>query len=113
MADIKPSGLDPIQNGAETASSKKAKKTTPDGPAFRVLLEQLQTKAQELEKTSQRVNDPNLLAGAVDTARTSLEDAVTLSDRILEAFHEARQQADVPPGPEGDSKTESDKEETR
>jgi hypothetical protein len=95
---IPPTGLDPIQKSAETSSSSKAKEGAPEGPAFRVLLEQLQARAQELEQTTQDVSDPDRLAGAVDTARASLEDALSLSDQILEAFHEARQQADAPAG---------------
>ncbi len=94
MADlpiIQPSGHDPISKNAEATT---AKETSPDGPAFHVLLERLQARAQELGKTSADVNDPERLAGAVDTARASLEDALSLSDRILEAYREAQQQTD-------------------
>lgn len=101
MADtpaIQPSGVDPIRSKPE--DDGKAKRTSTDGPAFHVLLERLQARAQELEKTSPNVNDPELLAGAVDTARASLEDALSLSDQILEAYREARQQD--PASPESD-----------
>lgn len=60
-------------------------------PAFHVLLERLQRHAAELEQTSRTVDDPARLAGAADAARASLEEAQTLSDRLLEAFRGARQ----------------------
>ena len=95
---IQPSGNDPT---AKNTGAAKAKKTAPEGPAFNVLLERLQARAQELEQTSADVNDPKQLAGAVDSARASLEDALSLSDRILEAYRETQHQsgatAEAPP----------------
>ena len=96
MADtpiIQPAGPDPIGKSAG-ASKGKARSASSDGPAFHVLLERLQARAQELEKTSASVEDPKQLAGAVNTARASLEDALSLSDQILEAYREVQQQTD-------------------
>lgn len=61
-------------------------------PAFQVLLERLQRSAQSLEASSKALDDPSKLAGAVDIARTSLDDALSLGDQLLEAFREASTQ---------------------
>lgn len=60
------------------------------GPAFRALLEQLQQKATDLQETSRGVDDPAELKGAVDSARATLEDALSLGDRVLEAYRGAQ-----------------------
>ncbi len=80
-------GVDPARAAGEAAP--KASRPL-EGPAFHVLLEQLQQKAQALESTSQTLEDPRSLAGAVDMARASLDDALSLSDRLLEAFRAAQ-----------------------
>lgn len=91
-----PGGLDPTRRSdtSGAAGEARAKKDAQEaaGPAFHALLEELQMKAAELERTSQGADDADLLAGAVDTARSSLEDALSLSDQLLEAYREARQQ---------------------
>ncbi len=105
MADIpgiQPSGVDPIRSKPEDDGKAKPQRTSTDGPAFHVLLERLQARAQELEKSSPNVNDPERLAGAVDSARESLEDALSLSDQILEAYHEAQQQTPSSSEPDED-----------
>ncbi len=65
-----------------------------DAPAFHVLLERLQAQASELEAKTPTVGDAEQLAGAVGIARASLDEAATLTDRLLEAFREAEQQSD-------------------
>ncbi|MEW6073605.1 MAG: hypothetical protein AB1726_13560 [Planctomycetota bacterium] len=95
---IQPAGPGPISRSADTARAK-TRETAADGPAFRVLLERLQARAQELERASIEVRGPELLPGAVDTARASLEDALSLSDRILEAYREAQRRAASPAAP--------------
>ncbi len=90
-----PGGRDPIQGTQSTQSSSgNAKANKTDGPAFRVLLERLQAQAAELEETSRTLDDAADLPSAVDVARASLDDAVSLSDQLLEAFREARHQPD-------------------
>lgn len=60
---------------------------------FQRMLERLQARAEELEVESKSVDDPTRLSGAVEAARASLEDAVSLGEELLEAFREASQQA--------------------
>jgi len=77
--------------GALPSSSSKAQGAgkSSDSAAFRVLLDKLQAQARELEEKSQAVEAPEHLAEAVDMARASLDDALSLSDQLLERFREA------------------------
>lgn len=70
------------------------------GAAFHVLLEKLETHARELEVQSRSIESPKDLTGAVDRAHASLQDALSLSDRLVEAYREAlaRNQASGKPG---------------
>lgn len=86
-----PLGVDPLRAAAQAPEAAQPSKST-EGPAFHVLLERLQAQASELEETSRTLEDPKSLAGAVDIARTSLNDALSLSDRLLEAFREHQHQ---------------------
>ena len=91
MADyVRPTG--PIQGPGETASpaSRRAAASEKENPAFRVLLERLQEQAHELAEKSKGVDGAAELSGAVDVARASLDDALSLSDRLLEAYREAQ-----------------------
>jgi hypothetical protein len=65
------------------------------GAAFHALLEKLESNARELELQSRSIQNPKELTGAVDRAHASLQDVLTLGDRLLEAYREAlaRQQA--------------------
>ncbi len=82
-------GPGPIR-GVEPATQKPA--TAPEaGPAFRVLLEQLEQQAQGLTRASEGLDEPKELAGAVDRARATLDDALSLGDQLLEAFRAANQ----------------------
>ncbi len=85
----------PIGPG-ETTSAKPTRapenQTEPrDGPAFKALLEKLQQQAQSLHRESETIARPEELSDAVDLARSSLNDALSLSDQLLEAFREAVQ----------------------
>ena len=77
-------------------AGQPAQKTA--NPAFSALLEKLQAQADRLAAESSSLSDAKDLAGAVDTARASLDDALSLSDKLLEAFREARQQDSVHDG---------------
>jgi hypothetical protein len=57
-----------------------------NGAAFQALIEQLETKARQLADESEKVAGPTDLAQAVDHAHASLKDALSLSERLLEAY---------------------------
>jgi len=63
----------------------------PAGPAFEALLERLTTRAAELEEKSKTLNEPEDLPGALDAARSSLEDALALGGELIEAYRAAQQ----------------------
>ena len=79
----------PLANATKSAAPSIA---TESGAAFRVLLERREESARELSARSVEVTDASDLAGAVDSARASLADAMTLGERLLEAYREARLQ---------------------
>lgn len=95
--------IDPTSGGApqgagrvDPASLRPSRKAQPGretGPAFEALLEKLERQAAELKQTSETELDPEHLSGAVDRARASLEDALGLGDRLLEAYRQATHQA--------------------
>jgi len=67
------------------------------GAAFQALLERLETQARELEAQTQTIENPKDLTGAVDRAHASLQDALTLGDRLLEAYRESIARASAKP----------------
>ena len=98
---IGPQGSDPLKrtdaSGAAGASAKSKKEGS--GVAFRALLDSLQVRATELSEQSEAVDRPADLSEAVGQARETLEEALDVHDRLLEAFRQARQQSGS--GPEG------------
>lgn len=70
--------------------------TTPSGsetrPAFKALLEKLEERARALQEETSRVEDSTRLAGAVEGARSSLEEALSLGEELLESFRQSQQQ---------------------
>lgn len=66
------------------------------GAAFKALLEKLEGQARDLALASEQVDGPVELAGAVDNAKNSLEDALSLSDQLLEAYRASRHEGDAP-----------------
>ena len=87
---------DALSGAAPRSSADGARKTANAAP-FEALLEGLAGRAQELGRAAQELNGPEELIGAVETARASLEDALSLREQLLAAFHEARQRD--PDGP--------------
>lgn len=87
---ISPSG--PAQEGSRPNTSS----SVASGAAFSALLEQLADKARELEKTSAKPVGAEELAGAVEEAHGSLQDAL----QLIEAYRASMQQnsASNPPG---------------
>jgi hypothetical protein len=91
--------LEPRPAGAPGAARKAGpggpQASPPEGsaasPAFQALLERLQATAQELQERARGVEKPAELQGAVDRARQSLDDALALGGRLLEAWRAERQ----------------------
>lgn len=107
MVEKIPSTPNPNISGARGVSSGAASKAgaadAPEhGAAFKALLEKLETQARELEEKSSTVDNPADLAGAVDRAHASLQDALSLGEQLLEAYREALQQPKNP-SPAGDT----------
>ena len=103
-ANLRPIPARPIQPQAPaTTSARPADADPAAGLAFRALLERLETQADELEGKTKSVADARELSGALDVARASLTDALSLSDRLLEAFREAhlRSSSSAPRDEEG------------
>jgi hypothetical protein len=84
--------VDPISISGAGAVGGSPQAQTPaskdGGVAFRALLDQLADQARELEKTSAKPVGPNELAGAVQEARDSLQNAIDL----IEAYRANVQQ---------------------
>lgn len=77
------------QNTGQGKRSRGAQES--DSAAFHVLLEKLQRSAAELSQDSVEVDAPEELADAVGKAKASLNDALSLSDQLLEAWRAERQ----------------------
>ena len=86
MADQLPiSTAKGVQNIGSTAS-KSVSTDAGQGVAFRALLEQLADRAKALEESSTKPMKADDLAGAVDRAHQSLQDALALSGQLIEAY---------------------------
>ena len=83
----------PIGPGGDIGATRSASNTETDrnGPAFEALLEKLEARALDLKRTTEEVAGPTELSGAVDRARASLDDALSLGDQLLEAYRQATQ----------------------
>lgn len=83
---------DPLRSGGVSPTgpaggvSKPSKASPESSAAFKALLDSLAQKAANLDETSQSLGAPEELASAVDDARKSLEDAMSLGDQLLEAY---------------------------
>ena len=99
MVDPNPiqSPLKPLPGvGSSSPAAPSKGVTSPEnGAHFRALLDQLQTQVQGLQKTGESPLQADELAGAVDQARTSLEDALSLKDQLLEAYRAAQQRSET------------------
>jgi hypothetical protein len=62
---------------------------TRQGHLFAALLEDLERRADEVRTSGAQVRSAGELSQAVESARASLEDALTVKDRLLEAFRQA------------------------
>jgi flagellar hook-basal body complex protein FliE len=77
---VTPAGGKTTGNSAGAAAS---------GAAFQALLERLESNAKELEVQSRSIENQKDLTGAVDRAHASLQDVLSLGDRLVEAYREA------------------------
>lgn len=95
--------VDPISisgAGATGGTPQAPSPATKDGgAAFRALLDQLADRAKELEKTSAKPVGASELAGAVEEARDSLQDALSL----IEAYRANVQQSAAATPPKNDA----------
>ena len=70
---------------AGTSESARAPRKS-DGVAFKELIDRLEMQTQRLRQDGDSRADPAELAGAVDRAKNSIEDAISLSEELMEAF---------------------------
>ena len=88
MSDQLPiQGIRPV---SEQAQPQAASVESQGGAQFRALLDRLQREASSLQESSSDLEDPAALAGAVDQAGSTLSDARSLGDQLLEAYRAAR-----------------------
>ena len=85
---IQKTGLSPKAGGSPS-------ETKAQGAAFRALLEKLDAKARNLEEQTLGVDDAKNLAGAVEGAKASLAEALSLGEELLESYRQSRQQGDA------------------
>lgn len=89
MVDPKPigGGMPRVQDSTlQQGQAGVSESSRRQGAAFEALLEKLDGQAREIQRTSEHVERPDQLAGAVDQARTSLGEALSLGNQLLEAF---------------------------
>ena len=92
-------GVSPGAPSAVSAgASPKVAANPQGGPAFQALLARLQTKASDLHSSSGSVDDSEQLRGAVEQARTTLVEALSLGDQVLEAFRGTQLAAETKAG---------------
>lgn len=71
------------------SSSSRAGSTRTTAVAFQALLERLDTQARELRNEAGKVENTGDLSQAVDRAHDSLREALSLGERIVEAYRES------------------------
>ncbi|MCA8980858.1 MAG: hypothetical protein H6831_11740 [Planctomycetes bacterium] len=81
-------GVGPIQG---PGSQQRPASEATGGAAFKALLDRLQDQARELQGASEGKLEALDLASAVDRAHSSLQDALSLGDQLLEAYRESVQ----------------------
>ncbi len=63
------------------------------GARFQALLEELDLRAKEMAKSAQEPLSAETLPAAVESARSSMQDALELSKSLLEAFRQSATQS--------------------
>ena len=91
MGEPKPITSSPLQAPRPAGARGPAAAAPGQGAvAFRALIERLEEHARALAAEAANVERPADLAGAVDKAHASLEDALALKEGLLEAWRAAR-----------------------
>ena len=80
---LRQAGIDPT--GKVGSNSKSNATDAASSLAFRAILDRLADKAADLGEARKTMSAPEDLASAVGDAKQSLEEAVSLGDRLLEA----------------------------
>jgi hypothetical protein len=94
-------GADQTQGVGAAHGSSGAKRTDESGgPEFQALLDKIEEGARDLAQQSRAVEKPEELAGAVDSARESLENVLSLKEQLLEAYEQAKRQDRAPEEPQ-------------
>ena len=88
--------LDPTKRVGGAAPSKPGVPSA-DAPAFRALLDRLETQAKDLAREKDGVDRPEELSQATDLARETLTGALELRDQLLEAYRQAQSNKPVTP----------------
>ena len=95
---VRPTGFDPVRDAAGVQPRSRPEQAPgEERPAFRALLDRLQEQASSLSERSKEVGDPAQLSDAVDEARASLDEALSLGERLLEAYREANHRTGADP----------------
>lgn len=92
-----PGGFKPdsIQGAQPASQVEKRGDSNIGGVAFRALLDKLESQAQDLKSQAANVEGSGELAGAVGSAQESLQQALSLSNQLVEAFRQSIQQGDA------------------
>ena len=77
-------GASPIATASNAAHAQPG-----NAAAFQALLERLDNQARELRSQASRVENSSDLSTAVDQAHASLQEALQIGDRLLEAYRDA------------------------
>lgn len=83
---------DSIRGPKSTSQVEKRGDAAVGGVAFRALLDKLEVQAQDLKTQADGVEGSDELAGAVGSAQQSLEQALEISNQLVEAFRQSLQQ---------------------
>lgn len=84
--------------GRREATPASRKSDAGGAAAFKALLDELEQRAQALEVESAKDLTQDDLAGAVDNARISLNQMLSLKDQLLEAWQASQIEAPRTPG---------------
>ena len=93
---MNPAPIDPkigALTQGETPRGSSASGASSGGALFQALLDRLADSTQRLEAREESVTDASSLAGAVEDARATLGDALSLKEQLLEAYRQRRAQS--------------------